>query len=50
MILKRDLLEGLDALTEQVVLQGEEIIKLKARLEKLEPRKGKPGRPRKEKK
>ena len=37
MILKRDLLMGLDALTEQVVLQGEEIKKLQARVKALEP-------------
>lgn len=53
MILKRDLLIGLDALTEQVVLQGEEIRKLQARVEALEPNKVKvkvkkpAGRPRK---
>lgn len=47
MILKRDLLKGLDTLAEKVFLQGEEIAKLKARLRKLEPEKRKPGRPRK---
>ena len=54
MILKRDLLIGLDALTEQVVLQGEEIRKLQARVKALEPKKIKVkikrpvGRPRKD--
>ena len=54
MILKRDLLMGLDALTEQVVLQGEEIRKLQARVKALEPKRVKVeikkpvGRPRKD--
>lgn len=47
MILKRDLLDGIDALTQQVILQGERICELEARVKKLEPKKGRPGRPRK---
>ena len=47
MIFKRDLLESIDALTEQLVLQGEEILNLKDRVGRLEPKKNKIGRPRK---
>ena len=46
MILKRDLLRGLDMITEQVVLQGELIKKLENRMDKIAPKR-KPGRPRK---
>ena len=36
MILKRDLLDGIDANTEQIILQGQLITELKARIKKLE--------------
>lgn len=39
MIRKSDLLKGLDALTEQVILQGQEIKVLRARIKALEPKK-----------
>lgn len=49
MIFKKDLLESIDCLTEQVFLQGEQIRELENKIKKLGPRQGKPGRPRKEK-
>lgn len=56
MILKRDLLAGIDANTEQIILQGQLITELKSRVNKLEKEllqkkqikvKKSPGRPKK---